>query len=250
MKGRFIHIVLLCLIPLLGWSQNFHKMVAGMNELSLPLINVEVDINSVSNEYFVPGHITIAEYKDSTVETNSYNCQLRYRGMLALTLPKKAFSVKLVDERGEKLDANLLGLRTDNSWILDAMGFDKLRMRNRVCFDIWNEYNHTVWNTNFDNRNGTVGTMVEVFINSRYHGIYCLSDKINRQLLNLKKAKEENDGSVTVKGLLYKGNGNSTSNTLLDYYEDSVDSVEWNQFELQYPDDYPSLQTSHSISSV
>lgn len=233
----------MCLTPLLGLSQSFSNMVADMNELSLPLVNIEVEIDSVSNEYFVPGNITIVEYNDTALITNSYNCLLRYRGMLALTLPKKAFSVKLVDEMGEKLNANLLGLRNDNTWILDAMGFDKLRMRNRVCFDIWNEYSHTVWDTNFGNRNGTVGTMVEVFINGNYHGIYCLSDKINRQLLNLKKAKEENDGSVTVKGLLYKGNGNSTSNTLLDYYEDSVDSVEWNQFELQYPDDYPSLLT-------
>ena len=243
MTKRFLHIVILYLIPLLGWAQNLDDMVAGMSELSLPLINLEVDINSVSSEYYTTGEISLFEYKDSTVETSNYNCLVRYRGMLALTNHKKSFNVKLVDDDGEKLDANLLGLRYDNTWILDGMGYDRLRMRNRVCFDIWNEYSHTMWDTKFGNRNGTVGTMVEVFINGQYHGIYCLSDKINRQLLNLRKAKENDDGTVTIKGLLYKGNGTSTSNTLLNYNEDNTDDIEWNLFELQYPDEYPSLQT-------
>lgn len=243
MTKRFLHIILLCLFPLMGWTQDFDEMVAGMSEQSLPLVNVEVEIDSVSNLCFVPGMFTIYEYKNGAVEAQTYNCQVRKRGKTALKLPKWSFAIKLVDEDGEKLDANLLGLRNDNTWILDAMGIDKLRMRNRVCFDIWNEYSHTMWDTKYGNRNGTVGTMVEMFVNGEYSGIYHLSDKINRQLLNLRKAKIEDDGSVTLKGVLYKGKGKGTSNSLLDYEEDSTDSTKWNTFELQYPDEYPSLQS-------
>ena len=242
MTKRFLHIILLCLFPLMGWTQDFDEMVAGMSEQSLPLVNVEVEIDSVSNLYFMPGRITFYEYKDFMVEINSYDCQVRYRGMLALSLPKKSFSIKLIDEDGENLDANLLGLRTGNAWILDAMGIDKLRMRNRLCFDIWNEFSHTMWDTKYGNRNGTVGTMVEVFINGQYNGIFCLSDKINRQLLNLRKAKVDENGNVTVKGLLYKGISDYWM-TLTSYHEDNTDSVMWNDIELQYPDDYPSIQT-------
>ena len=240
MRRRYLHIVLLCLIPLFGWSQNFDEMVASMSELSLPLVNLEVDIDSVNSENYLPGVITLSEFKDSIVVTNNYYCQLKFRGNYALNLPKKSFNVKLVDEEGEKLDANLLELRTDNTWILDAMGIDKLRMRNRVCFDIWNEFSQTMWDTNFDKRNGTVGTMVEVFINGEYNGIYCLSDKVNRQLLNLRKAKVNDDGSVTIKGLLYKGIAWSALTT----YEENANtnSLVWNAFELQHPDDYPSRQ--------
>ena len=249
MTKRFLHIILPCLLPLLGWSQNFDEMVANMSELSLPLVNVEVEIDSVNSHHFTTGTISFWEYNDSTIVTNSYHCLVRYRGMMALSLPKKSFSIKLVDEQGEKLDANLLGLRNDNTWILDAMGIDKLRMRNRLCFDIWNEYSHTMWGTKFGNRNGTVGTMVEVFINGIYNGIYCLSDKINRQLLNLRKAKENDDGSVTVKGLLYKGIGDYWS-TLTNYQEESTDSVVWNDFELQYPEEHPSLDTWQPLMDI
>lgn len=234
---------MLCVIPLMGWSQNFDEMVAGMSELSLPLVNVEVEIDSVNHLRFVPGKFNLYEYKNGTVTPQTYNCQVRKRGKTALYLPKWSFAIKLVDDEGEKLDANLLDLRNDNTWILDAMGIDKLRMRNRVCFDLWNEYSHTMWDTKFGNRNGTVGAMVEVFVNGDYYGIFHLSDKINRQLLNLRKAKVEDDNSVAVKGVLYKGKSKGTSNTLLDYEEDRTDSIKWNTFELQYPDDYPSLQT-------
>ncbi len=243
MKKRLLHIVLLCLIPLLGWGQDFDDIVARMGNKSLPLVNVEVEIDSVSYLYFLPGRITLAKKYHGETTTETYNCLVRQRGKTALFLPKWSFAIKLVDDAGEKLNANLLGLRDDNSWILDAMGIDKLRMRNRVCFDIWNEYSHTMWDTKFGNRNGTVGAMVEVFINGQYAGIYCLSDKINRQLLNLRKAKVEDNDSVTVKGVLYKGKGSGVSNALLDYVEDRTDTTKWNTFELQYPEEYPSPES-------
>ncbi len=249
MAVRALFIILLTSLSLQGWSQSFNDMAAAMTEQSLPLVNVQVNINLVTSNYFVPGNITIAERNDSTVLFSSYHCQVRQRGMLALSLPKKSFSIKLVDEQGEKLDANLLNLRTDNSWILDAMGYDRLRMRNRLCFDIWNQYSQTSWDTNYGRRNGTVGTMVEVFINGQYHGIYCLSDKVNRQLLNLRKARVNDDGSVTVKGLLYKGISDYQS-TLTSYEEQSTNYTEWNQFELQYPDEYPSLQTWQPLMNL
>lgn len=239
-NSRILHTVLLCLLPLIGWGQSFYKMVAGMSELSLPLVNLKVAIDSVDKDHYTPATFTLAEYKDHMAELNTYDCQLKYRGRYSLSLSKKSFNIKLVDSEGEDLDANLLGLRTDNTWILDAMGIDKLRMRNRVCFDIWNEFSHTMWDTKYGNRNGTVGTMVEVFINGKYHGIYCLSDKINRKLLNLRKAKVEDDGSVTVKGLLYKGVAWSSLNT----YDEgcNTNSLSWDSFELEHPDEYPSLQ--------
>ena len=250
MTKRIIHIIVLCLLTSLAWSQDFNEMVTGMSELSLPLVNVEVELDSVSFRYFVPGRFTLYEYKDGAVTPSTYNCLVRQRGKTALFLPKWSFAIKLVDDEGEKLDANLLGLRTDNTWILDAMGIDHLRMRNRVCFDIWNEYSHTMWDTKFGNRNGTVGTMVEVFINGNYAGIYHLSDKVNRQLLNLRKARVEDDGRVTIKGLLYKGKGSGVSNALLDYEEDRTDTIKWNTFELQYPDDYPSQKTWQPLMNL
>ena len=232
--------ILLWLIPsVVGWAQTFDTMVSTMTQQSLPLVNLEFDTTMLNFQSFITGKITIAEHDSDSTIMSQYDCLVRMRGKTALFLPKKSFAVKLVDEYGEKLDANLLGLREENSWILDAMGIDRLRMRNRVCFDIWKEYSHTMWDTSFGNRNGTVGTMVEVFVNGDYNGIYHLSDKINRQLLNLRKAKVNSDSTVTIKGVLYKGKNGLITNTLMEYEQASVDTTMWNSFELQYPEDYP-----------
>ena len=219
-----------------------------LSEKSLPLVNLTADISKVSRTDYVQGEIEITDYlrrTDSESETVRYQCKLRYRGGSATRYDKKSFAVKLYDDAGEDLDANIFGIREENSWILDAMAIDRMRMRNRVCFDVWNDMSHTPYETGFDNRNGTKGVFVEVFLNGEYHGLYCMTDKIDRKMLGLKKAKAAEDGEVTVRGLLYKGNAwnDYTDIYLLSYGETATDKDTWNAWELQYPDLYPSIDT-------
>ena len=223
-------------------KSQWETAISEYNEYSLPLVNVEVDVSGLSKENYIPGHITIvdAEMRTEGRLMASFDCKLRYRGASSLRYEKKSFAIKLLDSDGEDLDANVFGIRKENDWILDAMAIDRIRMRNRVCFDIWNEISKTPYNTDFDNRNGTLGQFVEVYLNGEYHGLYCMTDKIDRKLLNLKKAKENSDGSVYVRGVLYKGEL-WTDATLLKGYDTSepFDEEAWNGWELQYPDDYP-----------
>ena len=129
------------------------------------------------------------------------------------------------------------------------MSIDRIRMRNRLCFDIWNEFSKTPYQTKFDGRNGTKGKYVEVFINGDYNGLYCLTDKINRELLNLRSPSIENDSVCKIRGVMYKGyrwqdvDGEKTDIHLLYYKEDKTDSRTWNAWELQHPEDYPSSET-------
>ena len=219
-----------------------------LTEQSLPLVNLTVDVSSVNKTDYVPAEIEITDFlrrTDPESETVRYLCKLRYRGASSQIYDKKSFTVKLYDEAGEDLDANIFGIREENSWILDAMAIDRTRMRNRVCFDVWNDMSQTPYETDFDNRNGMEGVFVEVFLNGEYHGLYCMTDKIDRKLLGLKKAKVANDGEITVKGLLYKGNqwNDYTDIFLLSYAEAATDNDTWNAWELQYPVDYPSIDT-------
>ena len=216
--------------------------ISEYNEYSLPLVNVEVDVSGLKKESYIPGHITIvdAEMRTEGRLMASFDCKLRYRGASSLKYEKKSFAIKLLDSDGEDLDANVFGIRKENDWILDAMAIDRIRMRNRVCFDIWNEISKTPYKTDFDNRNGTLGYFVEVYLNGDYHGLYCMTDKIDRKLLGLKKAKEQSDGSVYVRGVLYKGEAWTDATRMTGYdISESFDGEAWNGWELQYPDDYP-----------
>ena len=184
-------------------ENGYEQMKHQLNENSLPLVNLTVDTSAVNRNDYVQGVIEITDYQrrtDPAAETVRYQCKLRYRGASASIYSKKSFAVRLYGETGEDLDANIFGIREENSWILDAMAIDRLRMRNRVCFDVWNDMSHTPYETKYANRNGTEVVFVELFLNGDYHGLYCMSDKIDRKLLGLKKAKATADGGATIMG--------------------------------------------------
>lgn len=198
---------------------SWETAVKEATDSSLPLVHLEVDVAQLSKESYTPGRITIFDPERRTEGrlSSSFCCKVRYRGATSLRYEKKSFAVKLLDENGENLDANVLGIRNENDWILDAMAIDRIRMRNRVCFDLWNEMNRTPYPTDYDNRNGTAGEFVEVFLNGEYHGLFCLSDKIDRKLLGLKKARVNDDGTIYIRGVLYKGNTWSNATQLWGY---------------------------------
>ena len=248
MRILIVLLSVFCSLRAVAQESQYEQMKGSLDESSLPLVNVMVDMAALNRTEFVPGEIEITDYQrrtDPNTATVRYHCKYRIRGITTTLYDKKSFAVKLTDETGADLDANLFGIREENSWILDAMAIDRIRMRNRVCFDIWNAMSRTPYKTLYGNRNGTEGFFVEVFINGNYHGLYCLTDKIDRKLLSLHKAKVNNAGEVSVRGVLYKGlrwNG-YTDILLLSYSEAPTDSVIWNGWELQYPGDYPSQAT-------
>ncbi|MGM9803126.1 MAG: CotH kinase family protein [Muribaculaceae bacterium] len=241
-------VVIQMMIPLFVHSQettsDFVTLKEQMTEKSLPLVNLTADLNSVNKTSYVPATIEIADFQKRTNGEAEvmFACKIKYRGGSSLSYDKKSFAVKLLDDEGESLDASILDIRKDDAWILDAMAIDRIRMRNRVNFDIWNEMSRTPYETKYDNRNGTEGYYVELFINGDYHGLYCMSDKINRKLLGLDKAKEIDDETVTINGVLYKCNQWCSAAYLAGYDEEEMTGEEWNCWELQYPDDYPCEQ--------
>lgn len=253
MRRLFSFLLILCSLTVPAQESHYEEMKGMVNEHSLPLVNIIVDISRVYASQFVPGEIEITDYQRRTnpsSETVKYHCLYRIRGGSAAMYEKKSFAVKLVDEEGADLNANILGIREENSWILDAMAIDRIRMRNRICFDVWNDLSHVPYETKYENRNGTKGVFVEVFINGNYNGIYCLTDKIDRKLLGLKKAKVGDDGSVEVRGLLYKGISWGSGFNLLSYADDDVSKDTWNAWELQYPEDYPSINTWQPLMNL
>ena len=187
-RMRCILLLLFAFVNLAVCAQEsqYDAMKKTMNEYSLPLVNMMVDVAALRTSVFVPGEIEISDYQHRTPSSSNavrFLCQYRIRGKSALQFDKKSFSVKLYDTSGEDLDANLFDIREENSWILDAMAIDRIRMRNRVCFDVWNEMRTTAYETKYNNRNVTKALFVELFINGDYHGLYCMSDKIDRKLL-------------------------------------------------------------------
>ena len=241
-KLFFVVLVNICILSYAA-DNDYIQMCSLMNEKSLPLINLTVDYGALNTESFINAKIEITDYQKRTEgkEYVEYDCKLRIRGVWASNLTKKSFALKFVDQNGDELNVDLFGIRSDENWILDAMAVDRIRMRNRVCFDLWNEMSRTPYETKYNNRNGTLGEFVEVYCNGDYFGLYCLTDKVNRKLLNLKKYDKT---ANTVRGIIYKGESSRRAgHDLLSYDDADLNQESWNAWNLEYPEDYPSVAT-------
>lgn len=225
---------------------------------TLPVLEVthQGELTRNMTEY-VWGSIRLSSAQDPS--TVSLQARFRTRGATASEyIEKPSLNMKLrqplADGSEVETDTTLLGLRCASSWILDAMAIDRIAMRNRVCFDIWNRMAPLPYETQFGSRNGTVGRFVEVVINGQYKGIYCLSDRINRKLLELKKPEvDQATGQVTIRGALYKHGTNSIldQNTPGYFLDHQVYVAEWHDaWELAEPEDYPIAEAWDALNEV
>ena len=193
---------------------------------TLPIVSL--DHGNVFSDTFQPGSMRLI-HGDGTAE--EYHTLLRYRGASSLLYDKKNYAVKLTDANGEDMDASLLGMRSDNSWILDAMAADMARMRNRVSTDLWLALSTRPYYANLEPSmvNGTHGEFVEVTVNGAYWGIYCLTEKVDRKQLKAKKYKDN-----TVRGVLYKAIAHDALREITEVPKNT--SATWQGWEAQYPD--------------
>ena len=164
---------------------------------------------------------------DTTTITMDANIKWRGGTTNAPDKHKRNYKIKL------SADTTLLGMRHDDSWILDAGQADPFRLRNLIAMELWNDMSHRPYyiDKQPEARNGFSGRVVEVYLNDEYQGIYNLMENIDRKQMKLKKVL-----NGQVRGCLYKvkhyGYGNM--NDTVDIYDNHSDT--WEYIEAKYPD--------------
>ena len=172
------------------------------------------------------GEITIVESNNSI----KYKANIKWHGGSTNTSDKhkRNYKIKLSE------DASLLGLRSDNNWILDAGQADVFRLRNRIATELWNDMAHKPYYYDQEPNvlTGVRGKVVEVYLNDEYRGIYCLTEVMDRKELKLKKFDKK---TGQIHGGLWKSEswGNSLMYDVIPY-DNSKET--WGSFEVKYPD--------------
>ena len=205
------------------------ELLYELHFTALPIISVDAD-QEIVDEPRVPAHFTLVE-ADQTVVDSPMGIELH--GFSALTYPKKSYRIEFLEEEGEEEteDYALLGMREDDDWVLNAMWVEPLRMRNKVCHELWQRVHQPAYAAlEPEARSGVSSEYVELFLNDSYQGVYLLSERVDRKLLKLKKHNGQ------IRGELYKGYGyGATSYQLLPEY--SNDSLLWGGFEWKHPEE-------------
>lgn len=217
----------------------------------LPL--VEIKVSTCSGSTYTTGSLCVTAATTQGYDS-TFIAAFKYRGASSSNYPKRSYAIKLRDAYGNPIDRKILGYRSDNNWILDAMYIDRACMRNRVSTDLWNDYSVKPYYADREKkvRTGTRGEFVEVFLNGSYWGLYCLTEKMDRKQLKLKKyvpASESTTYKTEPHGFLYKSKdwsyevlmGHKPDERSFPYTEVSkvynyLGQESWRGFEQKYPD--------------
>lgn len=116
--------------------------------------------------------------------------QYRARGAHTRSYEKHPLRLSLCTGEQKKEHRNLLGLGSDDDWILNSMVMDDLNLRDPFLTELWNQLARQ---TDY-NMDGSRGHYVEVVINDQYRGVYFLQRRVDKKYLQL------NDSTILLKG--------------------------------------------------
>lgn len=208
-----------------GTSTPYNLVITGLPMVLIRTKQTTDFIDSIA----VDGAIDVIDpdYATHRVDLQTHSpITIATRGATAKNLPKKSYKINTVDAGHNASDVPILGLRKDEDWILDGMYIDPARMRNRLCTDLWNSFNNVPYIAQEpDAINGTRGYMTEVFLNGKYSGVYCLTEKLDRKQLKVKK----------IYGAVYKSDLVTGQSSFSRSASFSDNAATWGGWEFSYP---------------
>jgi hypothetical protein len=161
---------------------------------NLPILEIFAD--DIKNDPKLPGTARWVD-GDRGIDTGTVNLGIEYRGVSAQEFDKKPFGLEFRESDSEDgMDVQLLGLRDDDDWIADASYRDQSFARNIVTHDLYREMRPFAYIDDAGEEQGqstVAGGLAEVILNSSYHGVYVMHERIDRKLLSLESISVPED---------------------------------------------------------
>ena len=147
------------------------------SETHLPILIVETFGDSISRDQFGDDFVAIIEPGDDGVSkpTDSYRLSTRagvkIRGSSSATFSKKQYRVEFRDENRKDRKLPVLGMPKEADWVFYGPNhFDRALISNPLMFDLSNQIGRYATRTRW----------VEAYFNSRYQGVYAITEVIER----------------------------------------------------------------------
>lgn len=155
---------------------------------TLPVLRIEDPDHTELTEKEILVHGTLCLWNPRDTDAGGYsvkktNVRWKLRGHTAMVLPKKAYKLTLEKKSGIKRNMSLLGLGSDDDWILNPLSTDDTNVKEQFTMGLWNELaGENQWD---DKMSG--GDYCELILNGSYRGLYLLQRRVDRKYLNLQK---------------------------------------------------------------
>ncbi len=170
---------------------------------NLPILKVST-LEEIIDEPKIEGHLGLIWNGDNLRNNvgdsfNHYDGKIgiEIRGASSQWFPKKSYSFETRNEDGSNNNVSLLGMPSENDWVLHGPFSDKSLMRNAITYTL------ASWIMDYAPR----VRFCELFVNDDYKGVYLLTEKIKRDnnRVNIDKMTlDETDGDELTGGYIIK----------------------------------------------
>ncbi|WP_394758986.1 CotH kinase family protein [Flavobacterium sp.] len=184
MKKIYTHKLLICIV-LISYSFQANSQTFTDSNLPIVIINTDIDTNTglpleILDDPRILASMKIIKHPDGTrnymTDENTavflnYNgrINIEIRGSSSQTTPKKPYGLTTLQANNTtNNNVSLLGMPSENDWILNAVSLDKSLIRDYLCYNLSRQMGNYASRTEY----------CEVVINGDYKGLYILQEKI------------------------------------------------------------------------
>ncbi len=159
----------------------------------LPILNLE-KLETLEEDYFYCKVTVLDPFHNDSGRYEITHCYGYYdlRGKTSRIFPKRGWNLDLVNEDGTPFHMEMMGLRKDDDWKLNALYSDATKVKEMVCMDLWNEIAEK---TESPYDAGSDMEYFELVVDDEYQGLYGMMEQIDFKQLSLNKEED----------VLYKG---------------------------------------------
>lgn len=160
----------------------------GVVFTTLPVLCMEDPERTELTEKYVDVYGSLRLWNPKDPDVGEYSIQQsdvrwKIRGHASTVMPKKSLKLTLLKKSGEKHNLSLLGLGSDDDWILNPMSMDDSNIKEQFTMQLWNELAaQNQWDPEM-----STGAYCELILNGRYHGLYLVQRRVDKKYLNLRE---------------------------------------------------------------
>lgn len=157
---------------------------------TLPVLRIEDPDRTELTEKEILVHGSLCLWNPRDTDAGGYSVKKtdvrwKLRGHTATVMPKKSYKLTLEKKSGIKRNLSLLGLGSDDDWILNPMSLDDSKVKEKFVQALWNELaGESQWDEDMSQ-----GGYCELVLNGSYRGLYLLQRRVDRKYLNLQKGQ-------------------------------------------------------------
>lgn len=163
----------------LYWIDNENYCEYNLVFSGMPVVSIKTEGVNNETEGIWDGTVEVYDIYRKNQFYRKYECMYNIRGASTRDFPKNSYKVELKNTK-----ASILGMRTDDDWIFNALYDDAGLIHNKISMEVWEDI--SAYNS-VKGDEGYKTEYAEVFVDNQYNGVYLIGERVDEKQLELNR---------------------------------------------------------------